>query len=227
MGGRRGRHAAPVVQRLGLVLAVVLATAVIVLAPGWQADDGVGRPLVVGTASTSNPPTSQTIQDLATQLNDVAGDGYDQPIDPDRVAAVVTQPGEYRSLGRLSIPSIGLDVEVGNGVDPITLERGPGHWTGTPMPGQPGNSVVSGHRTTHTAPFLDLDQVDVGDDITVTTDGHQTRFVVTEVLVVPVASYETEVLAQPEDPNVVELTLFACHPEGSVTHRIVVHAERA
>ena len=33
------------------------------------------------------------------------------------------------------------------------LKRGPGHYPGTAMPGQVGNFVVAGHRTTYGAPF--------------------------------------------------------------------------
>lgn len=167
-------------------------------------------------------PTIETVQALATQLGETSGD---QPIDPERLSSVITSPGPYQVLGQLEIPAIGLDVELGNGVDPDTLALGPGHWTGTPMPGQVGNAVVSGHRTTHTAPFQELDQLAEGDEITVSTPAGSITYLVTEVLVVPVADYTSEVLAQPEDSSIRELTLFACHPEGSLTHRIVVHAQ--
>lgn len=168
-------------------------------------------------------PTLETVQGLAAELSDTSGD---QPIDPDRVSAVVTSPGPYEVLGQLQIPAVGLDAEVGNGVDPDTLVLGPGHWPGTPVPGQVGNAVISGHRTTHTAPFRDLDELSEGDEITVSTQsGVRTTYVVTEVFVVSVEEYTGEVLAQPEDPSTRELTLFACHPEGSLTHRIVVHAQ--
>jgi len=40
---------------------------------------------------------------------------------------------------------------------------------GTALPGQPGNAVISGHRTTYGAPFHDLDRVAAGDLVTVTT----------------------------------------------------------
>lgn len=218
--GRIGRLAA-----VGLVVA--LAAVALALLPGRHAEQTsrVERTIAAASVADQRPPTLQTVQQLATELNDSAGDGYDQPIDPDRVASVVTSPGDYQALGELQIPAIGLDVEIGNGVDPITLEQGPGHWTGTPMPGEPGNAVLSGHRTTHTAPFRDLDRLGAGDEITVTISGRTVTYAVDEVLIVPVADYTAEVLTQPTDPELRELTLFACHPEGELTHRIVVHAE--
>ena len=39
----------------------------------------------------------------------------------------------------------------------------------TPVPGQPGNAVISGHRTTYGRPFYDLDQLGIGDRIEVET----------------------------------------------------------
>ncbi|MBV8160606.1 MAG: class E sortase, partial [Acidimicrobiia bacterium] len=53
---------------------------------------------------------------------------------------------------------VGLDV----------LANGPGHWPGTAMPGDNGNAVVAGHRVTHTHPFLDIDQLQPGDQVVFT-----------------------------------------------------------
>lgn len=219
------RRAVGLTRRVLTVAAVAAGAVALALLPGWGDEPGtpVERMLEAAAGAESQRPTLETVQELASQLSETTGD---QPIDPDRVAAVVTQPGEYAALGRLEISAIGLDVELGNGVDPVTLALGPGHWTGTPLPGQVGNAVVSGHRTTHTAPFRDLDELTKGDEITVTNQaGASMTYVVTEVLVVPVEDYTGEVLAQPADASVRELTLFACHPEGSLTHRIVVHAQ--
>lgn len=217
-------------MRAVAALAVVVGAVAIALLPGRSVDRStpLERMLAASSVPDAQPPTVETVQALATELSDIAGEGYDQPIDPERVASVVTVPGDYQVLGRLQIPAIGVDAEIGNGVDPVTLDRGPGHWTGTPAPGRPGNAVVSGHRTTRTAPFRDLDQLSAGDEIRVLMhSGGATTYLVTEVVVVPVEDYTAEVLAQPDDPSDRELTLFACHPEGSLTHRIVVHAQTA
>src|SRR5690606_21405806 len=97
---------------------------------------------------------------------------------------------------------------------------GPGHWPGTPLPGQPGNVVFGGHRVTHSHPFRDLDQLAPGDLIEFElTDGSRHAYAVTEQFVV-----------QPDALWIVDplpgemLTLFACHPKGSARQRIVVRA---
>ncbi|MDH3706804.1 MAG: sortase [Acidimicrobiia bacterium] len=72
-------------------------------------------------------------------------------------------------VARLSIPEIGVDKVVVEGVQVEDLRQGPGHYTSTPLPGQPGNAAIAGHRTTYGAPFHDIDQLDPGDEITVQT----------------------------------------------------------
>ena len=55
------------------------------------------------------------------------------------------------------------------GVGREDLKKGPGHYPETPMPGQLGNSAIAGHRTTYGEPFFDLDELEPGDEIIVTT----------------------------------------------------------
>ena len=52
------------------------------------------------------------------------------------------------------------------GVSGRTLAFGPGHVDGTPLPGDPGNSVLSGHRDTH---FAFLRELRSGDILLVST----------------------------------------------------------
>ncbi|MBA2385786.1 MAG: class E sortase, partial [Acidimicrobiia bacterium] len=49
------------------------------------------------------------------------------------------------------------------------LKRGPGHYPQTPLPGQLGNAAIAGHRTSYGEPFAYIDQLQAGDEITVTT----------------------------------------------------------
>jgi len=145
---------------------------------------------------------------------------------PALLAPISFERGREVPLGRVIIPRIGLDTTFVNGVHDAALTAGPGHWPGTPLPGSAGNAVLSGHRTTFTAPFADLDLLAPGDVITTgigSLPGVEYR--VTETKVVPEAEYALLVTAQPADPAVRTVTLFACAPEGSRTHRIVVTAQ--
>lgn len=138
-----------------------------------------------------------------------------------RVDFVPEEIGEEgETLGRIVIPEIEVDAVVFNGVSRETLKMGPGHLPHTPVPGQPGNAVVSGHRTTYGRPFYDLDLLEVGDLIEVET---ATGLHVFEV--------RRSFIVAPDDVYVAEsipgawLTLTTCHPHFSAAERLIIQAE--
>ncbi|AVZ41313.1 class E sortase [Dietzia sp. JS16-p6b] len=63
------------------------------------------------------------------------------------------------AFARLYIPAFGADYRfaVVSGTSDAALEAGPGHYTGTQGPGEPGNFAVAGHRVGRGSPFNDLD----------------------------------------------------------------------
>lgn len=75
-----------------------------------------------------------------------------------------------RPVALLSIPRVGMkDEMVVEGTGARQLKNGPGHLRGTVLPGQSGTSVLLGKALSFGAPFGSLDQLRVGDPITVTT----------------------------------------------------------
>jgi sortase A len=106
------------------------------------------------------------------------------------------------------------------GVRLSTLDLGPGHWPGTAMPGRRGNVVVAGHRVSHNEDFRNLDQLAAGDDVIFRTSSgrHVYRVVSTEIV-------NPDALWIVDQKYARTATLFACHPPGSVSQRIVVHLE--
>ena len=52
-------------------------------------------------------------------------------------------------IGRIQIPHIGVDKYIVEGTERDDLEKGPGHYVGSSMPGHPGNAAIAGHRTTY------------------------------------------------------------------------------
>ncbi|MEJ7658132.1 MAG: sortase [Hymenobacter sp.] len=103
---------------------------------------------------------------LQQQVTAVGG-SYDLPV-PAGVSAVKTTPGGYQKVGRIEIPGRRSGRgPPGEGVYAKALETGPGRWPGTPLPGEAGNSVLSGRRNTHTQPFKELDRLKHGDKILV------------------------------------------------------------
>jgi sortase A len=119
----------------------------------------------------------------------------------------------------IRIPRIGVDKAVVEGVGVPDLKKGPGHYPGTPLPGQPGNAAVAGHRTTYGAPFYRLNELQPGDPILVTTRQGAFRYRVEGTKVVK--PWQTEVLDASTDA---ELTLTTCNPRFSARERLVVVA---
>lgn len=177
-----------------------------------------------GPAKTEDPaPTADSVRALAAAVAGAGGRGYDIPVSAN-VGKVQTVPGPYRKLGRIRIPSVGLDAQYGEGVFEKTLNRGPGHWPGTPMPGSAGNAVLSGHRNTHTQPFKQLDELRHGDKIVISYGPKTATYRVSKTTIVREAKFKDFVVRQPTADGAREITLFACHPEGNPIFRIVVQA---
>lgn len=140
-------------------------------------------------------------------------------------------------VARLRIPAIGLDQVVHEGIAQNVIDAGPAHWPGTATPGQPGNVVLAGHRTSHSAPFRRIGELRAGDTIEfVLPDGRTAVYSVYEQFVVPVTA--RWITGQAVDPRTVPagfvgrdvgghpaiVTIFTCHPIGSARERLVTHA---
>ncbi|HET9424080.1 MAG TPA: class D sortase [Gemmatimonadaceae bacterium] len=79
------------------------------------------------------------------------------------------------AVARLWIPKIGLDEIILEGIDDDALNGGPGHFPGSPLPGEQGNSIVSAHRDRH---FRELGRISVGDTVVTEAAGKKTRWVI-------------------------------------------------
>jgi sortase A len=155
------------------------------------------------------------------QSDETASDGGDEGPTTSTTVEVPPPPApvEGDAVARLRIPTIGVDKIVVQGVEVSDLKRGPGHYPDSPLPGQPGNAAIAGHRTTYGAPFNRLDELEAGDEIVVTTVQGTFRYEVREQLIV--SPDQVEVLDDFGDDR---LTLTACHPKYSARQRIVVVA---
>ena len=103
------------------------------------------------------------------------------------------------------------------------LAFGPGHRSGSALPGTPGNSVISAHRDTH---FAVLEKVGIGDLIRVeNVEGSTSNYRVDRLDVI-----DEHDLSVTEQHGVDQLTLVTCWPFDAVTpggpQRYVVSASR-
>jgi sortase A len=131
-------------------------------------------------------------------------------------------PEPVVEIGSIEIPKIGLSTRLFQGVTMHNIDRGPSLWTGSALPGQPGNAVVAGHRVSHGRPFRRIDDLARGDLVTFTVHGTRTTYRVTGSKIV--GPQDTWIADQTQ---AVTATLYACHPPGSVAYRYVVDLELA
>lgn len=126
------------------------------------------------------------------------------------------------TVGKISIPSIGVDKWIIAGIDNESLKRGPGLFPGSPLPGQYGNVAIAGHRTTYGAPFGRINEIREGDEISIATK----TVVYTYVVDGPpriIDKYDVSVIKS-TDKNTAQLTLVSCHPKWTSYKRIIVTA---
>lgn len=145
------------------------------------------------------------------------------PVTPGGAAsAAVSSASESasRRLGSLSIPRLNLSSPIFSGTSDAVYRRGVGHFPGSAMPGERGNVVLGGHRTTAPRPFYDIQHLVKGDRISITRGGRTFQYVVSRTFVVkPTAVW---ILNQTAERT---LTIFTCHPRGSTRQRYVVVAK--
>lgn len=149
---------------------------------------------------------------------------------PPRPTTVLPDYQDGEGIARIFLPSIGKDQMhvVVEGVTTAALKKGPGHYPGSELPGQVGNVVISGHRTTYGGPFNRLDEVGLTDAIVLET---QTAFftyrVISSYIVAPTAVGEiSRVPNKPQaTPTQRLLTLTTCNPKYSARTRLIVRAE--
>jgi len=127
------------------------------------------------------------------------------------------------TIGTLRIPRLHESVTFRQGIGANVLQYGPGHYPMTDLPGQLGTVAIAGHRTTHTHPFLHLNDLRRNDDIVLTARSRTFTYRVYAMRIVrPTAVWVLMMRSQAP-----RLVLTACHPPHSAAFRIVVFARLA
>ncbi len=215
-------------RRFGHILSIALITAGLVV----LADAGI---TVAYKEPISSIYGSIKQGEAANQLDDLEA-SYPKPADRRAVARVKEpkvrlsilarrfsrQVGTGDAIGRIVAPDMdGLNAVFVEGTDSASLEKGPGHYPETPMPGERGTVGIAGHRTTYLAPFRHIDSMEVGDPIALEMPYGTIRYRV-----------EKTAIVEPTDVGVVRevgynrLVLSACNPLYSAAERYIVFARQ-
>jgi sortase A len=161
------------------------------IAQEWQKDSAVPGSKTTPQDSTATPPSARFGQ---------------------------VHPGA--AVAKLLIPRLDMSLYVVEGTDDRDLKRGPGHLTGSVMPGRDGNCVIAGHRDTH---FSVLKEIRNGDEIILEREGRKFRYRVDGLQVV--SPDNTQSLQPTTDAVLNLITCYPFHYIGSAPKRFIVHAE--
>ncbi len=111
-------------------------------------------------------------------------------------------------IARLQVPRLDVDQVVLAGASGRSLAFGPGHLTGTALPGERGNSVITGHRDTH---FDFIGDLKTGDTFRPQRpDGSWARYRVAGGEVVDARTAQLDAT-----PDRSAVTLVTCYPFNS------------
>jgi sortase A len=169
----------------------------------------------------------------ADQLNELESQ-YPTPADLAAIANVKGQAAKARiladrftphlieghAIGRIKIDRIGLDIVVVQGTNTSSLQKGPGHYKATPIPGQPGTVAIAGHRTTYLAPFRHINDIHNGDQVRIEMPYAAFTYTV----------YKHEIV-DPGDVGILkpagfdQLVMTACDPPYSAEHRYALFSK--
>lgn len=204
-----------------MLRAVAVSLVIAALVAGCAFDEGVSVTTSVApatvTARNTTTSTTSTTTTLAYSGPPTLAPGQSLP-QPENVPPEDTVEPEV-IVGAIAIPRINVLQTLYRGVTLPTLDKGVGWWPGTAMPGQVGNVVLGGHRVSKKKPFRNLEQLQPGDEVFLSSADGDFVYVVDRTFIV-----------QPSDVWIIDqttgatLTLFACHPPGSTRERIVVVA---
>jgi sortase A len=183
-----------------------------------QRESSTATSTTTTTTTTTTPGATTTLPPFGTAPTTTAPATTTTTAPP----ALPPVPAAGDPVGVIRIDKIGVDKVVVEGTTVPDLRKGPGHYGGSPMPGQLGNAAIAGHRTTYGAPFGDLDQLARGDTISVQTlTGTWTYEITRDPFAVN--PNQTEVLDP--TPDRATLTLTTCEPKYTASQRLVVQAE--
>lgn len=150
-----------------------------------------------------------------------------------------------KGIAYLYIPRLGRDFgwAVVQGTTEADLNKGPGHYVGTALPGEVGNFAVAGHRVGKGEPFLNLDHLRAGDSVIVQTKSDWYVYTVLGAngSISADSSYHGvpgREIVVPSDGAVLDpvpdhpglpadkalMTMTTCHPKFTAAKRMIVHA---
>lgn len=187
----------------------------------YMADSKVNQSLEQWEKQTKATKTESPVSVINENQLNPNQEAVETAIETSRSTPLYSEyPKKGEVFGKISIPSLNMDLPIIHGTDDEELDQGVGHYTGSVLPGFKDNSVLAGHRDTV---FRGLGNIKEKDVVQVETIAGQFNYVVSETQVV---DENDQTIIVPHDEAV--LTLVTCYPfdyVGPAPQRFIVTAK--
>ena len=118
--------------------------------------------------------------------------------------SVINRPSIGEEFATLEIPDLNLKEAIYHGDSDMELRKGVGHFSGSTIPGEGGNVILSGHKHTY---LKELENVKVGQEVLIETNYGTFKYKVSEIKIVE--KTDTKELKTLDHER---LTLYTCYP---------------
>jgi len=201
-----------------LIVAAAIAAAV-VFGEGPAAQESADK--LLAEYEAANPLQQENAEDDAAPSEGQSEMIYIDIPEPDATPGMIEAIEGHDVIGKLTIDKIDVALPIIAKMSRTALKVSICYYQGV-MPGEPGNLVITGHNYASGAHFGRLNEVAVGDIVTLSTkQGQIIDYKVRETLVV--RPDEAEALDVFEDEYA--LTLLTCTSQGN--RRLIVRCSRA
>lgn len=129
------------------------------------------------------------------------------------------------TMGRIEIPSIGVDLPIYHGTKDVVLRKAAGHLEGSALPigGEGTHTVLTSHTgLTHAKLFTDLTELKKGDHFYIHVLDRVLAYEVDQILVIKPEQTKALRAVKGEDYT----TLLTCTPYGVNSHRLLIRGTR-
>lgn len=172
-------------------------------------------------APTSGPDLKKQYAEVTALLSEESAAEEPSPA-PEQAEPELQVGGKV--IGIIEIDKIAVKLPILEGATKANMKHAAAHMTETAPIGEIGNAAIAAHRSrTAGRLFNRLDEVEIGDNITVKTGEQDFKYEVYDISIV-----------EPTDVSVLNgnqrdkiLTLITCDPLVNPTHRLIIHAKLA
>jgi len=189
----------------------------------WQQDQLL-KEVERNYKETADSPVDTELKNRYAEVTQLLADesALDEQVQSESESPAAEPAMDDKVLAILEIDAIDLKLHVLEGANKANMKHSAAHMKETTPIGEIGNAAIAAHRArTAGRLFNRLNEVAIGDIITVTTKNQVYKYEVYDTSIVKPT--DVSVLSSNDTDKI--LTLITCDPLVNPTHRLIVHAK--